>query len=361
MNDACNAPSLCKAYAPYFRIGAAVNSWKTDDPVYRELICRHFSSVTAENEMKPLSVLDREATVKLGDGIHTVQNFENTDKLLAFARDNGIKVRFHVLCWHGQTPIWFFTEGWQDIPFKQLIESNFSVSFAPKELILQRLECYIQDVMTHVNTAFPGVVYAWDVVNEAIDPDQGNEKGYREKSPWAKAVGAPEFILAAFRAARKYKTPEQQLYYNDYECYNEKKLPHILELLRLLKEEKLVDGMGMQAHLGMEYPDIEQCEKAARAYGALGLSLQVTELDIHCPDGTAAGQQALAERYAAYFDMLLRLKRDGTDVNSVTFWGLSDRDSWLPAFRKSESYPLLFTGELKTKPAYDAVLAAAAK
>ena len=360
MTDACKAASLWEAYKPYFKIGAAINSWKTDEPDYRALILRHFNSITAENEMKPMYVLDREGTRKLGDPVRTALNFDKVDKLLAFARDNGIGVRFHVLCWHGQTPLWFFTENWEDVSLEQLTAGDFA-AFASKETILKRLEYYIQAVMTHVNTAFPGVVYAWDVVNEAIDPDQGNEKGYREKSPWAQSVGAPDFILAAFRAAKRYKAPGQQLYYNDYECYNEKKLPHILNLLRLLKSEELVDGMGMQAHLIMDYPSVEQCEKAARAYGALGLSVQVTELDIHCPDGSEAGQQALARKYAAYFDMLLRLKKDGIDVNCATFWGLTDKDSWLPGFRKTESYPLLFTGDLKTKPAYEAVLAAAEK
>lgn len=359
MSDACKAASLRKAFEPYFKIGAAINSWKTDEPDYKELITRHFSSITAENEMKPMYVLDRDGTLKMGDNIHTAQNYENVDKLLSFARDNDIKVRFHVLCWHGQTPIWFFTENWEDIPFQQLMEGSFTASFAPKDVLLRRLESYIKDVMTHVNTLFPGVVYAWDVVNEAIDPDQGNEKGYREKSPWFKNTGAPDFILAAFRAAKKYKTPDQQLFYNDYECYNEKKLPHILNLLKLLMSEDLVNGMGMQAHLMMEYPSIALCEKAARAYGALGLSVQVTELDVHCPDGSEDGQQSLAQRYADYFDMLLRLKKDGIDVNCATFWGLTDKDSWLPAFRKTESYPLLFTGDLQTKPAYDAVLRAA--
>jgi len=361
MSDACKAPSLFKAYEPYFRIGAAINSWKTDDPAYKALICRHFNSITAENEMKPESVLDREATLKAGDSVRTAFDFSRVDKLLAFARDNGIGVRFHVLCWHGQTPVWFFTEGWEDVPFEELVKNGFKANFASRETILQRQEYYIREVMTHVNNAFPGVVYAWDVVNEAIDPDQGNAKGYREKSAWFANVGAPDFILAAFRAAKKYKAPGQQLYYNDYNCYEDNKLPHILDLLKLLQAEDLVDGMGMQGHLLMDWPSVESCEKAARAYGALGLSLQVTELDIHCPDGSAAGQKALAERYAAYFDMLIRLKKDGIDVNSATFWGLSDRDSWLPGFRKSESYPLLFTGDLQTKPAYDAVMAVAEK
>ena len=97
MSDACKAASLRKAFEPYFKIGAAINSWKTDEPDYKELITRHFSSITAENEMKPMHVLDYQKTLEIGDGIHTGQNFEKVDQLLSFARDNGIKVRYHVL------------------------------------------------------------------------------------------------------------------------------------------------------------------------------------------------------------------------------------------------------------------------
>ena len=356
MNSALTAASLRKAYAPYFFMGAAINSWNTDDPDYAALIRRHFNSITAENEMKPVNVMDLSKTLELGDGIRTVQNFERTDRLLAFARDNGLHVRFHVLCWHGQTSLWFFTKNWEDIPFRTLMEKGFdSLPAVSRDVMLERQEAYIRDVMTHVNTLFPGVVYCWDVVNEAIDPGQGGADGYRVKSPWYQVVG-DEFVPAAFRAAKKYKAPGQKLFYNDYECYAENKLPAILKLLKRLQKEDLVDGMGMQGHLMMDHPDMKDCEKAARAYAELGLTLQTTELDIHCPDGSEAGQRALAERYAEYFSILCRLKDEGADVNSVTFWGLTDRDSWLPGFRHSESYPLLFTGDRDVKPAFDAVI-----
>lgn len=361
MADARRALSLYKAYEQHFRIGAAINSWKTDDPAYRELICNHFNSFTAENEMKPAGILNREGTLRIGDGIHTAQDYTRVDKLLSFARDNGIRVRFHVLCWHNQTPVWFFTEGWEDIPFKQLIENGFNAPFVAGDVMLKRQEAYIRDVMKHVNTCFPGVVYAWDVVNEAIDPDKGDAQGLRTWSPWYKTVGSDEFIMNAFRTARRYQAPGQLLFYNDYSCYDDNKLPLIKALLQKLKAEDLVDGMGMQGHLMLEYPPVAKCEQAARAYAALGLSLQVTELDIHCPDGSTAGQKALAEKYGAYFGMLVHLHQEGIDINSVTFWGLTDKDSWLPGFRRSESYPLLFTGEMETKPAYDAVIAAAGK
>ena len=357
MKNALTAASLCKAYEPYFAIGAAINSWNTLDPDYAAFICRHFNSITAENEMKPMHVLDYQKTLEIGDGVNTAQNFEKVDMLLSFAQKNGIRVRYHVLNWHGQTPLWFYTEGWQDIPFQTVREKGFEgLPFVRKDVMLKRQEAYIRDVMTHVNTCFPGVVYCWDVVNEAMDPVQGAPGGYRVKSPWYQVLGE-EFIPAAFRAAKKYKAPDQLLIYNDYDCYLEDKLEAILGVLKKLQAENLVDGMGMQGHLTMESPSVEMCEKAARAYGALGIKIQATELDIHCTKNDEAGQKALADKYAAYFDMLLRLKREGIDVNSVSFWGLTDKDSWLPGFRRSESYPLLFTGEMDTKPAYDAVIA----
>ena len=360
MKSALEATPLREAYQDLFMIGAAINSWNTEDPAYRALILRHFNSITAENEMKPGLVLDHAKTLEMHDSISTAQDFTRVDKLLSFAKENGIRVRFHVLCWHGQTPIWFFTEGWEDVPFKTLIENGFKANFVSKETLLARQEYYIKSVMTHVNTCFPGVVYCWDVVNEAIEPSQNAPGGFREKSPWYQICGE-DFLYAAFRAARKYQAPGQLLFYNDYECYDEKKLECILAVLKKLKEENLADGMGMQAHLNMDHPSMEMAERAARAYASLGLILQVTELDIHCPSAEPEAQAALAKRYEDYFSILVRLKKEGIPVSSATFWGLTDRDSWLTGFRKCPSFPLLFTGEKEIKPAFDAVIGLARK
>ena len=43
-----------------------------------------------------------------------------------------------------------------------------------KEKMLKRLENYIQKVIEHydgVNSPYRGIIYAWDVVNEQIEPD----------------------------------------------------------------------------------------------------------------------------------------------------------------------------------------------
>ena len=340
MTDAMAKPALGSAYEPYFRIGAAVSSRMAADPGMCGLICRHFSSLTADNQMKPMFLLDRDATLAL--------RFAPADDLLSFARDAGIAVRFHTLVWHNQTPRWFFAEGWSDAP---------DAPFVSREIMRTRMEHYILDVMNHVNESFPGLVYTWDVVNEAIEPDQRAPGLYRARSPWYAILGE-DFLPTAFRAARRGQAPGQTLCYNDYNAFEPVKRDAIVALLKKLKAENLVDTMGMQGHYILKEMDIPACEEAARAYAALGLKLQVTELDIHCTGGDEASQRELADVYGRYFEMLVRLRREGIPVEAVTFWGVTDADSWLTGFRRERSYPLLFSGDLKAKPAFDAVLAA---
>ena len=349
MKNALQCPSLFKAYEPYFRVGAAVSSFMTFDPAYRALIRRHYNSLTADNQMKPESVLDHAATLAQGDPFRAAVDFTRVDALMYFARDNGIAMRYHTLAWHNQTPGWFFSEDWSD---------SAEAKPAPKETMLKRLENYILDVMTHVNTKFPGLVYTWDVVNEAIEPENGAPGLYRTRSPWYKTCGE-DFLPVAFRAARKGQAPGQTLCYNDYNAFEPVKRDAIIALLKKLQAENLVDTMGMQGHYVDGWMNVSLCEEAARAYAALGLKLQVTELDIHCNGDDEARMQKLAQLYGDYFAMLLKLKKEGVGIEAVTFWGVTDQDSWLTGFRRETSYPLLFSREKQAKPAYDAVMAAA--
>ncbi len=348
MKNALQCPSLFKAYEPYFRVGAAVSSFMTFDPAYRALIRRHYNSLTADNQMKPESVLDHAATLAQGDPFRAAVDFTRVDALMYFARDNGIAMRYHTLAWHNQTPGWFFSEDWSD---------SAEAKPAQKETMLKRLENYILDVMTHVNTKFPGLVYTWDVVNEAIEPENGAPGLYRTRSPWYKTCGE-DFLPVAFRAARKGQVPGQTLCYNDYNAFEPVKRDAIIALLKKLQAENLVDTMGMQGHYVDGWMNVSLCEEAARAYAALGLKLQVTELDIHCNGDDEARMQKLAQLYGDYFAMLLKLKKEGVGIEAVTFWGVTDQDSWLTGFRRETSYPLLFSREKQAKPAYDAVMAA---
>ena len=346
MKKALQSPSLCKAYEPYFRIGAALSSRLIADPEMADIVCRHFNSITADNQMKPESVLDLEATLAGGDPCHAGTDFTRVDALLSFAREHGLPMRYHTLAWHNQTPVWFFKENWQN---------DINAPDASKEVMLSRLENYILDVMNHVNTAFPGVVYTWDVVNEAIEPDQGGPGLYRTRSPWYIITGQ-DFLPAAFRAARKGAAPGQTLCYNDYNNFDPVKRNAIISLLKTLQAENLVDTVGIQGHYELTKLDIPACEAAARDYAALGLKLQVTELDIHCNSDDEAHVRALTDAYASWFAMIRKLTEEGICIEAVTFWGVTDADSWLPGFRREPSYPLLIAGDRSVKPAFDAVL-----
>ena len=349
MNDVLQSPSLWEAWQPFFRIGAALSSRLVADPGLAQIVCRHFNSITADNQMKPESVLSREATLALGDPCRAALDFTRVDALLSFARDHGIPMRFHTLAWHNQTPVWFFKEHW---------EYEWFAPNASKEVLLARLENYILDVMRHVNTCFPGVVYTWDVVNEAIEPDQGGPGMFRTRSPWFCFTGQ-DFLFTAFRAARKGSAPGQTLCYNDYNAFHPVKRDAIIALLKSLQAENLVDTMGMQGHYVLDWLNVDAVEAAARAYASLGLKLQVTELDIHCSSDDEAHRAALAEAYRSWFAMMKKLVREGIPVEAVTFWGVTDADSWLPGFRREPSYPLLITADRQAKAAFGAVLAAA--
>ena len=351
MKDALQCPSLFRAFEKNFRIGAAISSPMAADPVCRDLICRHFNSITADNQMKPENVLDRRITLMMGDTEHAAVDFSRVDTLLHFAREAGIAVRYHTLVWHNQTPLWFFAEDWS--------EAEDAVP-ASKKTMLARLENYILDVMTHVNTCFPGLVYTWDVVNEAIEPDQGAPDFLRVRSPWYRICGE-DFVAAAFRAARKGQVSGQTLCYNDYNTFMPVKRDAVIGLLKNLQAEGLVDTMGMQGHHVLDRMDITACETAARLYAALGLKLQVTELDIHSNSDDEAHNRKLARCYGDFFSMMKKLSEEGVPVETVTFWGVTDADSWLTGFRRETSYPLLFTRGRKAKQAYYAVMAVGEK
>ena len=338
-----DTPSLYGAYEDLFSIGAAITPALIENEKAAEIIKRNFNSVTCENEMKADFVLDYQATLKNADETRAALNMARADKVLKFAKENGISVRAHALVWHSQVPRWFFTEGYQ---------TGAEAPYVSRETMLKRMENYIRDVMDCVNTNYPGVVYAWDVVNEGIDPADKHEKGYRtSKNPWYDIFG-DDFITLAFTYARQYAAPEQKLFYNDYNCYEGNKLQFIRPMLKELLESGLVDGIGMQSHIGMTYPTLLNYEAAMAAYGALGIEIQVTELDIKSEDNTIKGQMALAVLYNRYFTLFHRLKEDGkANITNVTVWGVTDDKSWL-SNKEHTYYPLLFNADFSPKLAY---------
>ena len=334
-------PSLAEKHAEYFSVGVAVGAAEAVNVLKQEVIMTQFNSVTLGNEMKADYVLDWEATVAAGDEECPVLNFSNAKPALDFCYANGIPMRGHTLVWHSQTPRWFFTEGYS---------KDANAPLVSKEVMLKRMENYIRLEMEYINTNYPGLIYAWDVVNEAVEFNGGVD-GYRARGSLYYEVIGKEFIEKAFEYARKYATPEQKLFYNDYSTHEVQKMKKIIEILEPLVAKGLVDGVGLQSHMpGPTSPSIGVIRSSILEYAKLGIEIQITELDIDEPKNTDSSQLMLAGRYKALFTMFREVKGQGANITNVTIWGLTDDGSWLND--SSPSWPLLFTKMLEAKPAY---------
>lgn len=351
-SNASDIPSLAKTYSNYFKIGTCINGFTNKIPFLTKLLLSQFNVVTMENEMKPDSILDHDKSVSdlnkynLSPAINT----NNIDQYLKYAQSNGLKVRYHVLVWHSQTPRWFFAENYSDQPNAPLVS---------RDVMLSRMENYIKQVM-QAASKYPGVIYAWDVVNEAIDVNDHNANGLRStNSLWYKVVGE-DFIEKAFEYARKYSYDKAPLFYNDYSTYDKDKRVAIVNLLQKLKDKGLIDGIGMQTHIDMDSPSVSDYEETIKTFAKLNLEINVTEMDMHNNQNTPEALKAQADRYGDLFKVLVKLKKDGTaNITAVTFWGMSDAFTWLTGFRRETSYPLLFDKNGQPKPAFYSVIDAA--
>ncbi|MEN8906147.1 MAG: endo-1,4-beta-xylanase [Clostridiales bacterium] len=347
--------SLKEVYSDYFKIGGAATTGEIALKPSKDIFNKHYNSLTPGNELKPDSLLDYDETIlyldKNEDGeVNPQVKLSGAKSLLDFARDNNMPVRGHTLVWHSQTPDWFFREGYS---------KDESANWVSKEVMLQRMENYIKNVMDIIESEYPDVeFYAWDVVNEAVDPN--TETGMRNpgsnnetagKSLWMETIGE-EYIEKAFEYAREYAPDGCKLFYNDYNEYESVKSDFIIGILENLIEKDLVDGMGMQSHWIMGYPSVSMFETAVRKYDALGLEIQLTELDIKQPDGSDYALTQQAERYKQLFNKLVDLKEEGLNITNVVFWGVTDATSWLGG------YPLLFDENYIAKPAFYSVIGA---
>ena len=341
--------TLKTAYIKDFKIGAAVNTWQLEGAgAYakaKALITNQFNSITMENQMKPESLLSKENQTR-GTDTNVLINEEILQKVLKLASDNGLKLRGHTLVWHSQTPEWFFHKDY-----------NVDKSLVSKDVMRQRMESYIKKVLTYCQENYPGVVYAWDVVNEAVN-DDGT---MRTSSNWYKVYGDAGYVTDAFTFARKYADKDVKLFLNDYNEYAAAKRDRIYQVVKDLYDKGLCDGM--QSHYSMTSPTIAAVKVAIQKYNQIDpgkIEIQLTELDIHNTFRTAVDQKSVATKYQSLFNMLVDSRRNQKiNITGVTFWGLTDGDSWLSDFKGETSYPLLFGADYAAKSAYFAVLNAA--
>ena len=321
-------------YKNYFTIGVAISSRSIINKEEANLITHQFGSITPENAMK------------MGP-IHPKENeyfWKDADSIVAFAQAHHLKIRGHNLCWHEQTPSWFFKDA--------------SGNLVTKEVLLQRLK----DHITTVVNRYKGKIYAWDVVNEAIDDNPNN---FLRNSLFYQICGE-DFIVKAFEYAHA-ADPKAILFYNDYNTERKEKADRIYTLLKKLKDKGVpINAVGLQGHWSIFEPTQNELEYTINKFVSLGLKIQVTELDVSiykwekekrkkaATDAdvlTPELEQAQAEKYKMLFATFRKYKND---ITGITFWNTSDKSSWLDNYPVTgrKNYPLLFDVNYQPKKAF---------
>ena len=345
-------PVLKDAFKNQFLIGAALNEdqFSGKGGCADSLIPAQFNTISPENVLK-------------WESIHPGPNqydFGSADRYVQYGRKHKMFIVGHTLVWHNQTPAWVFRD-----------DKGNKGNPVDRETLLRRLHDHIATVVGR----YKGKINGWDVVNEAL-----NEDGTLRPSPWFKILGG-DYLLKAYQFAHE-ADPKAQLYYNDYSLENAPKRAGAIALIQKLRSQGVpIAAVGLQGHYKMNWPAPAQLEETIKAFSALGIKVMITELDVDVlPAATRSEaaevgmnfqlqarlnpytnglpdsvQQALAKRYADLFEVLVQNRKS---LSRVTFWGVTDADSWLNKWpvKGRTSYPLLFDRQCQPKPAFDAVI-----
>ncbi len=345
-----NQPSLKEVFKDDFYLGAALNLDQISgrEPKTTAIVEKHFNSITPENILK---------WEEVHPGPDKYQ-FEPVDNFVALGEKNNMHIIGHTLVWFHQTPDWVFHDK--------------SGKLLNRDALLSRMKEHIFTVMGR----YKGKIHGWDVVNEAILPE-----GHFRKCKWLDIIGE-DYVLKAFEYARE-ADPDAELYYNDYNFYRGRQCETIIHLIQNLQSKGIqIDGVGIQGHWGLDYPEYGKIESIFRDLSVLGVKLMITELDVTAlpfaedymdmkldslspelqkklnpytgalPESV---QNEQARRYADYFAIFLKYREI---IKRVTFWGIHDKQSWRsywPVVGRTD-HPLLFDHRCEPKPALDAII-----
>lgn len=365
---------------------------------------KHFNSFTLENEMKPEAMLGSQSATLLSvedakkagyvvgaDYKETTVprlNLDTVDSVLKIAKEHNIRMRAHTLMWHQQTPTWFFKEGYQndgDVVDEATMNARL-------EFFVRTMVRYVMDKEIELTGEAGSLVYAWDVVNEYV-----HRTNAASNPTWTDVYGdlglKPTYVKAAFRYAydelkQKNVQDKVTLFYNDYDTYfSVEDEIALVNYINEGEEAKICGGIGMQSHVDIRRPTLEEYSAAMDAFLATGLEVQITELDITInfdtddtdgrnPSFMYKNEGETIEDQAAFTKDFIKMiveKQKNRDksvspkgITGITVWGISDATSW-----RGQCKPLFFnrkrvkdpeTGKYVyayvPKPSYDAIVEA---
>jgi len=309
-------------------IGTAARPYLFSEAAYTETLAREFNMVEAEDAMKWWTLRQKPDAFAFRQG----------DEIVQFAQAHGMKVRGHCLVWDHNNPEW-------------LAHGHF-----PPEQMSALLRDHITTVMKH----YAGQVFAWDVVNEALD-----ENGRAKDSPWYNQPGiglagkGTAYIEQAFRWAHE-ADPRALLFYNEAEGEGlSRKADAIYEMVKDFKRRGVpIDGVGLQLHV----PDLEIDATAITANIArltsLGVQVHITELDVAVPvDASGQASEADSLRQADVYRAVVHACLQNPGCSAIQTWGFTDKYSWIGSHSHgTRGAALPFDRAYKPKAAYGEIL-----
>ena len=379
--------SLAEQYG--FKFGTNISSQALSNTELTKLIKYHFNSTTFSNEMKAYSLLRQSASQSNYKNEQSTASidFTTADKMVEYAQANGLQIRGHVLAWDADMCDWFFREGY-----------TTDGAYVSADVMKYRLQKYIEEVMTHFEEKYPGVIYCWDVVNEAVADNNGefaaddvrHVRTVRgEKTNLFYDHIGKDYVELAFKYAyetRKTLGAEARikLFYNDYNTfmtYGANKRDAIVELVKSVNASvpdgqggylKLCDGIGMQSYIGgygkqsgcMNDNDITAVKNAIEKFASIGVEVHVTELAVRNyerSDEREAEHGAFYKKLMqTYVDINKEAKAKGKTgpITSLSIWGLFDAPYLAEtdySYKMNGPYCGLFTELYQPKEAFKEV------
>lgn len=305
-------------------VGAAVNTNLLDnDNDYTNLLKAEFNMVVPENAMKWHTIRPQK----------DVYDFAQADKLVLFAEDNKMAIRGHTLVWGAKMSDWF-----------NQLDSDLKIK-------------NINEHIDRVLDRYRGKVYAWDVVNEAID-----DSGEYAPSELLNSVG-PKYIEESFRRAREVDK-KTKLFWNEWgaDCINKRSDRFYEEVKGLLSRNVPIDGVGLQMHTGLgrpetttPLPEIDNVRENFKRFADLGLEIHITEMDVQIQSAPGSWADKLQQE-ADFYGEIMKMSLEFPSFKAFLVWGVDDKHSWISTYlTDKKDAPLLFDESYKPKIAYYAV------
>jgi endo-1,4-beta-xylanase len=332
MASVCGAQSLRDAAANAgVLIGTAVRPWQLSESAYASTLAHEFNMVEAEDAMKWRTLRPDERSY----------DFRQGDVVVGFAQAHQMKIRGHCLVWGRDNPEW-------------LTQGHFTT---------RRLSRLLHDHITEVMKHYSGQVFAWDVINEALD-----ENGEVRDSIWYNQPGIgfagkrTAYIEQVFRWAHK-ADPHALLFYNEAEGEGlNRKSDVIYAMIKEFKRRGVpIDGVGLQMHIPTVEGDVPALVANISAnierLTALGVQIHISELDVSLPvDSQGISPGGDVTRQADVYRGIVRACLDHAGCTAIQTWGFTDKYSWIGSHsRGARGQALLFDRTYQPKPAYRAV------